>query len=287
MLKIKSKEHLAVIVLLGGASLLILVLSFIPRGGKASEPYSPYTGLKEVIVIYKEAKTPEDIIPLDCEKVIPIVYRRVPVLDNLPVYEKKKKFIEIVLPSTLIANFRISQKREKVIKIRKKLETGNKLSYTEKRFLSDILDEYRASSIEDLLRKLNTIPISIALAQAAIESGWGSSRFFIKGNNVYGMWTFKKNRKNKIKAKENNVFLKTYPDILASVEDYLYSLNVSWAYEKFRLVRLKSTDPLLLSNHLERYSTLRKKYVRRVKTLIKENRLDRYDRCKIHPDYIF
>ncbi len=281
------KEHITVVILLISASVIIIFLSFSHRGKAISEPYSSYEGLKDVIIIYKEANDPKDIISVECIAVLPVVYKKVPVLDSLPVDKKKEKFIDIVLPSILIANFRILQKREKVIKIRKKLENGEVLTYSEERFLSEILREYKSNSIDDLLKKLNAVPVSLALAQAAIESGWGSSRFFVKGNNVYGMWTFKKKIKNKMKAKGNNVYLKTYPDILSSVEDYLYSINVSWAYEKFRLVRLRSTDPLLLSNHLEKYSTLRKKYVRRIKIVIKENKLYRYDKCKIHPDYIY
>ena len=252
-----------------------------------TEPYYPEAGLENIIIIYKEANKVEDIVKIECENVLPIVYKKVPSLNNLPVKIKKTKFIDIVLPSILIANFKIKTKRKRIITIRKKLEKGEKLTYSEERFLSQMLKEYKTDSIEELLKRLNTVPVSIAIAQAAIESGWGSSRFFVEANNVYGMWTFKKNRKNKIKAKNNKVYLKKYPDILSSVEDYIYSLNVSWAYERLRLVRLKYSDPLILSNYLEKYSTLRKKYVKRVKTIIMENNLEKYDNCKLNPDYIY
>ncbi len=283
-----KKEVFIVIILLGTASLVILALIFSHFFSKeTSEPYYKETGLKRIVIIYKEASSAKDILKIECKNVLPIVYKKVPSLKTLPVKEKKEKFIDIVLPSILIANFKIKSKRTKVIKIRKKLEKGEKLTYSEKRFLSDILREYKTDTLEELLKRLNIVPVSMALAQAAIESGWGSSRFFTEGNNVYGMWTFKKDRKNKLKAKNNRVYLKTYPDILTSVEDYIYSLNVSWAYEKLRFVRLKSYDPMILSNYLEKYSILRKKYVKRVKTVIMENNLEKYDICKIHPAYIY
>ncbi|EDP73852.1 glucosaminidase domain-containing protein, partial [Hydrogenivirga sp. 128-5-R1-1] len=123
-------------------------------------------------------------------------------------------------------------------------------------------------------------------AQAAIESGWGTSRFFVEANNIFGMWSFNKKNSLKIKAKKSNVYLKKYPDILASIEDYYYSINVSWAYKNFRYVRLTTKDSLKLANHLEKYSILRKTYVKRIKTIIQHNNLTYYDSCRLHPDYI-
>jgi Bax protein len=136
------------------------------------------------------------------------------------------------------------------------------------------------------IEKINIHPVSIVLAQAAIESGWGSSRFFVKGNNIFGAWTWDKKAKKIPASKNKKVFLRKFNNILESVEDYYYSLNVSWAYKKFRLVRLKTSDPLLLSKHLDKYSILRKRYVEKIKTVIKENNLQQYDNCKINPDYI-
>ncbi|NPA52857.1 MAG: mannosyl-glycoprotein endo-beta-N-acetylglucosamidase [Aquificae bacterium] len=283
-----KKEILIVFSLLIGSSAVILIIILSHFVTKTyTEPYYRETGLQRIAIIYKEAYQIKDIIKIECSQVLPVVYKKVPPLADFPVKEKKEKFIQIILPSILIANLRISTKRAKIIKLRKKLEKGKKLTYTEKRFLTELLKEYKTDTIDELLKRLNIVPVSIAIAQAAIESGWGSSRFFTEGNNVYGMWTFKKERKNKLKAKKNKVYLKTYPDILSSVEDYIYSLNVSWAYEKLRFVRLKSTDPMILSNYLEKYSILRKKYVKRVKTVIMENKLEEYDSCKIHPAYIY
>jgi len=149
-----------------------------------------------------------------------------------------------------------------------------------------MLNKYKANSLGELLTKVNTHPPSLILAQAAIESGWGTSRFFVIANNVFGMWTFNKNQPLKIKAKNSNVYLKVYKDILQSVDDYYYSINVSWAYSKFRLVRLKTSDPLKLSNYLDKYSILRDRYVKRVKRIIKENNLTKFDTCKLNPSFI-
>ncbi len=269
-------------------SVFLIVATFYYFFLKKKNSFTPitYSDVKEVIVIYKKINTIKDIVPITCESVTPIVYTKVISLDNLPVKEKKKKFIDIVLPSILIAEFKIKQERNYVERIKNKIANGEPLTADEEKFLSKTLEKYKAQDIAELLEKINIHPVSIVLAQAAIESGWGSSRFFVRGNNIFGAWTWNKNAK-KIAAKKNKkVYLRRFNNVLESVEDYFFSLNVSWAYKKFRLVRLKTTDPLLISRHLDKYSILRKRYVEKIKTVIQENQLQKYDNCKINPDYI-
>ncbi len=241
---------------------------------------------KNIIIIYKTIKTIDDIVPIQCKSVLPIVYKNTISLKNIPVNLRKRKFIDLILPSILIANHKIMKLRKKIIEIKNKLENGEKLTEKEKKLLSKLLDEYKASSIKELLIKINVHKPSLIIAQAAIESGWGTSRFFLEANNIFGMWTFNKKQASKIKAKKSNVYLKKYPDILASIEDYYYSINVSWAYKNFRYVRLTTKDSLKLANYLDKYSILRKTYVRRIKTIIQHNNLTYYDKCKLSPSYI-
>ncbi|WP_457643432.1 glucosaminidase domain-containing protein [Persephonella sp.] len=241
---------------------------------------------KTVKIIYKEVNRPTDIVPINCSSVIPVVYTKVISLDSLPVPLKKKKFIDMVLPSILIVNFEIQQYRSFVEYIKFKLEKGEELTPQEEKLIGQLLEKYRSDSLNELLTKLNVNPVSIVLAQAAIESGWGSSRFFVQANNLFGVWTFNKKHASKIKAKKADVYLKAYPNILESVKDYYNSINLSWAYRKFRLVRLKTSDPFLLTNHLEKYSILRGQYVQRLKSIIRANNLERFDNCRISPDYI-
>ncbi|NPA12568.1 MAG: mannosyl-glycoprotein endo-beta-N-acetylglucosamidase, partial [Aquificae bacterium] len=225
-------------------------------------------------------------LPVQCDSVVPVVYTKVVSLAKLPVPQRKKKFIDMVLPSILIANFEIKQQRDFIQYIQKKLERGEKLRQWEEELVKKLLEEYKADNLQELLTKLNVNPVSLVLAQAAIESGWGTSRFFTKANNLFGVWTFNKKEASKIKAKGANVYLKAYPDILSSVKDYYKSINRSWAYRKFRLVRLETKNPILLTNYLEKYSTLRGLYVQRLKNIIKTNNLERFDSCRLSPEYI-
>ncbi|SNZ02220.1 Bax protein [Persephonella hydrogeniphila] len=241
---------------------------------------------KKIDIIYKEIHRPTDIVPINCSAVVPVVYTKVISLKNLPVPVKKKKFIDMILPSVLIVNFEIKQNREFVKYIKKKLEEGKEILPEEEELIGELLEKYKADGLNELLTKLNVNPVSLVLAQAAIESGWGSSRFFVKANNLFGVWTFNKKHASKIKAKNADVYLKAYSNILESIKDYYDSINLGWAYRRFRLVRLQTDNPFLLTNHLEKYSILRQVYVQRLKSIIKANKLEKYDNCRISPDFI-
>ncbi|WP_457641678.1 glucosaminidase domain-containing protein [Persephonella sp.] len=244
--------------------------------------------IQKVKPIYVELTTPYGILPVEnCDSVNPYVYTKVVSLKSLPVRERKKRFISLMLPSILIKNFQLDQERKIILKIKEKLENNQEILSVEDKFLSGMFEKYKVENINDLLKRLNTSPVSIILAQAAIESGWGTSRFFVEANNVFGVWTFNKNSPHIIKAKHSNAYLKKYDNILQAVDDYYYSINVGWAYENFRLVRLQTDDPLLLTNHLEKYSILRKQYVQRLKSIIVSNNLQKYDNCRINPDFVY
>ncbi len=241
---------------------------------------------KKVIVLYREINRYTDIVPINCSAVVPVTYTKVISLRGLPIPERKKKFIDMVLPSILIVNFYIEQDRNFIKYIKNKIKNGKFLLPEEEEKVKELLERYKAETLNELLEKMNVNPVSIVLAQAAIESGWGTSRFFVEANNIFGVWTFNKKYASKIKARKSNVYLKAYPSLLNSVKDYYYSINMSWAYKKFRLIRLRTDDPFLLSNYLEKYSILRERYVEKIKIVIKTNNLTKYDNCRLSPAYI-
>ncbi len=218
-----------------------------------------------------------------CFKVVPYVYTKVPSLSGLSIKKRKEFFIYIVLPSVLIENFKMKNLRSKLFKLKRRMESGS-LSEEEMEFLKKLCKKYKAYTVDDLLFKIDTIPVGLALAQAALESGWGTSRFFSEANNVFGRWLFGKGLG--LRAQDSDVRLKRFPSILDSVSDYFYNLNAGWAYESFRVARNYTKSSLHLAEYLEKYSILGKEYVARLKRLIKENNLDAYDECKIDSGYI-
>ncbi len=192
-------------------------------------------------------------------------------LKNLPVSERKKRFIELLVPSIRKANRKVLAEREFILRIKGK----KTLSDEEKKRLEFLMKKYRTKSIKELLLRVNTVPVSLILAQGAIESGWGTSRFFTEANNIFGIYSFK--GKRCLKARGSNVCLKVYDNLYSSVKDYIYNLNVGWAYRKFRELRAKGADIYTLAESLDLYSTKKKEYVELVKNVVKKNHLERFD----------
>ena len=228
-------------------------------------------------IFYIENPDIKEIVPVNCNKVVPIVYSHVMSLERLPVKERKKKFIDVLLPEILIANEKVLKEREFLLRVLREQEMSEK----EKTELERLKKKYRTDDLKELLEKVNSVPVSLILAQGAIESGWGTSRFFIEGNNVFGIYVFRPTNK-KLKARNNDVFLKTYDDILQSVEDYIYNLNVGWAYEEFRKAREKGANLDSLIRALIYYSTERDNYVRLLENVIEKNHLTLYDSCFLY-----
>lgn len=193
-------------------------------------------------------------------------------LRDLSLEERKRKFVEIMLPLIVKANQEVLKEREFVISVSKKKE----LSPEERRKLEELLRKYKASSLRELLRKVDAVPVSLVLAQAAVESGWGTSRFFTEANNAFGMYAIKE-KSRCIKATGSDVCLKVYDNLYQSVKDYIYNINVGWAYKEFRKAREKGADVYTLVEALEKYSTLRNEYVRLLKNVIKKNGFTRFD----------
>ncbi len=240
---------------------------------------------RSIQIEYVNITDPEIILKedFDCSRVKPIVYTRVPNLSSLPLSKRKEAFIRILLPSILIAQENIINLRNKVIKLKEKLDKKYQLTDQEYIFLSNLFNKYKTQKLDELLRRLNTHPVSIILAQAALESGWGTSRFFVEANNVFGIWTFKKG--SGVKAVSSEARLARFSSILEAVQEYLFNINVGWAYEGFRIKRIDSEKPLVLINYLEKYSILRKEYVNRLNNLIRSNHLEKYDSCSLDPSF--
>ena len=233
-----------------------------------------------------DLKSVQDIKPLDSNLITPYDYKHIVSLKDLKVKEKKKKFIDLLLPSILIAKKRIEFKQNKLAKLMEK--DSSRISKSDKTFLNDLLKKYKSKSLEELYAKLNTHPNSIVLAQSAIESGWGTSRFFVEANNTFGVWSFNKSDlriKSSSSRQGKDIFLKKYSSLSESIEDYFLTL-ARGPYKEFRSHRETSNNPLELINYLYKYSETGEEYVRKLRVIIKKNNLDKYDQYTIDPEYL-
>jgi Bax protein len=227
-------------------------------------------------IIYKDIAHINDILLLTSNKVQPISYTSVISLDELEVQKKKETFIAMILPSILLAQRRIVAERLHVESILAKEVRSNEEHI--------IIDAFKkAFKVEDEMlipKKLVTHPPSLVLAQAAIESGWGSSRFFLQANNVFGVWSYN-TKDNRIAAEQTRgdktIYLKKYKTLQNSVYDYFRTLSTVGSYKEFREARRLSKDSLLLVEYLTKYSEHGDLYIEKLKTVIEQNDLQKYD----------
>ena len=201
--------------------------------------------------------------------------------------QQKKAFVSIMLPLIQKENENILKTREKVIEIFSDpyyLLDKNKIE-----FLTALAKKYKIKDINDkksFLIKIDKIPPSLALAQAAIESGWGKSRFVRVANNIFGHWEYS-NKGIKPKSTYShikiNYSLKKFNSLEDSIRAYMRNLNRNPAYRDFRKKRYlfhklhKNFTGLDAAPTLRNYSQLKDEYVKRLQNMIKHNKWQQYD----------
>ena len=204
-------------------------------------------------------------------------------LDRLKNAKKKKDtFIKIVMPLILDENNKILENRKKLFKILGKSTN----SMGEKRWLKRRFKEYgiKKGDITELKVRMDIIPPSIAIAQAAIESGWGTSRFALEGNAMFGQWTWSKNGIEPTdKSKNQDHKILRFSMLRSSVKAYKNNLNTHNGYKEFREKRAelrknnKKISGLKLVNYLYNYAATGKEYIKILKRTIDQNRLTDFD----------
>lgn len=234
----------------------------------------------EISTVNKKIKTHKDIKIFTSNEVEPINYTNTISLKKLQVSEKKQKFFHMILPAILISKANLKLKRERVIE----LSSIPKKEYTEDdvQFLEEMYKTYKTKDHKKLAKRLKTHPVSIILAQAAIESAWGESRFFKKGNNIFGMWSYNKNEP-RIKALGTRngkaIYVKKYANISEAIDDY-FAVIGRGAYKSFRKQRNITDNPLVLVDYLVNYCEL-DNYPSKLKKFIVYNKLRKFDKFEL------
>ncbi|PCH70770.1 MAG: hypothetical protein COC06_03705 [Bacteroidales bacterium] len=237
---------------------------------------------------YDSIEKKEDVHAITDTSVTPYVYTKVISLRELPVKEKKEKFVEMLLPSILISQHDLHQKINRLEHIENWLQEHPFMIKMDSLFLFQLFETYKCDEIQELKRRLKPHSSSIVLGQAALESGWGSSRFFKEGNNVFGIWSYHAGE-NRIKAlvgrDSTNIYVRSYSSIEESVNDYFQTIARVNAYKEFRQMRFTSEKTLELIPLLKRYSELGELYTTKLRQLIENNDLTKYDSYFIKNEY--
>lgn len=226
-------------------------------------------------------KTNEDVVSIKNQKVEPICYTNTIDLECLSIQKKKETFINMMIPSILLAKHKMKMERKKVLR----LSNNSVLSKEDNFWLSEKLEKFKVSSTDELYKNMELHPTSLIIAQAIVESGWGTSKFFQKGNNVFGVWSFDKNEQRIVASEKrgnNSVYLKKYESIHESIYDYLLTLSHVSHYESFREKRLETQDPFTLIEHLEKYSEQGDVYIANIKNIMQKNKLLQYDSYELN-----
>jgi Bax protein len=227
----------------------------------------------------------KQIVPLGDARVKPFLYTNVSGLDQLPVSAAKAKFIAAVLPAILVAKHEIETLKIK-IDLLQETEYWNKADSS---FYLAIKNRYKAANLDDLNLRIGTLPNSIVLAQAAVESGWGQSRFFLEGNNLFGVWSFNSNEPRIAAGRTRagkRIYLRSYQNLSQSIIHYFEILGSVRAYRSLRHARLVTADPFELLPHLKNFSERRTSYTNQLKAIILQNELTQYDRYTLDPQYL-
>mgnify|MGYP003956332753 CR=1 FL=1 len=205
--------------------------------------------------------------------------------------KRKELFIQIVLPLILQENNNIKLDRARLFGIINKSNNTN----LEKKWLNKKYKQYGIPS-KDLLTlkiRMDEIPVSLALAQAAKETGWGTSRFAQEGNALFGQWTWSgEGLKPKESERNEGHKVMKFNILQASVRAYQRNINTHSSYKEFRLARAqlrdlgKPLDSIILSGYLDEYAETGDEYVKVLKKIINQNNLKDFDDAKLLPSSI-
>ena len=221
------------------------------------------------------ATLPKNSLPLDWQKSFSL---------------KKVEFIETLLPLIAYQNQQILVERERLFKIQNYLLDNKTLNQNDLEYLSAIADKYlietnnkhKIDIVDKLLLSVNTIPTSIVLAQAATESGWGTSRFAKEYNALFGQYTY--NEKKGVIPYEREIgkkhLIRHFSSLDKSVESYFKNINTHYDYEKFRIIRNAmhedNLDIKLLTKALDVYAE-DKSYCDTINSIIDSNEFTQFD----------
>ena len=257
-------------------------------------------------------------VPTRDERAIPLVKFNYRTVDTLPgdlvvsnlyrsnrpydlrkpnsVSERKRLFIKLMMPLVLRANDRVLEKRRRLLQIERRQVAGLTVSAEDTGWIAALAEEYGLPHVglDVLKRHVDIVPPSLALAQSAEESGWGTSRFAIEGNALFGQRIYRGDKGmvplRRDPDKQHRVCQFDHPQ--ESVSRYLHNLNTHWAYDMFRdlRARMRSENQRLDSSQLvgtlAKYSERGAAYIETIRSIISFNGLTDFDQAELFGERI-
>jgi Bax protein len=243
----------------------------------------------EMIEIFKKYQFSIDNL-LNNQSANLIIFSSLPkdFMEIQPVIERKRLFINTLIPIIYSENLQILNDRKKILDWWRESDGENFSRDFWPRWLFELSEKYGSSdsNLGNLLVRVDIVPISLALAQAAIESGWGTSRYSREGNAVFGQYTFDESEglKPRDRNKNDQFFIKKFSNLSESVRSYLKNINTHLAYADFREERKKlrmsgeNLSGYKLVNFLKDYSERKDFYIKDVKEIMTSNNFKKFDK---------
>ncbi len=207
--------------------------------------------------------------------------------DIKDVHKKKQSFFNFMRPIIELENASVLKNRERLLGLHDKHLEKTALSSDDLAWLDRLRKKYKVKQTsddpdyfwDDLLRRVDIMPMELALIQAAMESGWGTSRFALAGNNIFGQWCFTRGcgivPDGRDKDAKHEV--RKFGSVKESVRSYIHNLNTNKAYNGFRELRFEQRkldiDPsgYGLVSEMPKYSERGEEYIEEIRSMILTN----------------
>jgi len=192
---------------------------------------------------------------------------------KMSIKTKKNRFYFLVTPKVNNVHKELTKRYERISK-----DIHNK-NYTDE--IKELKTYFKARTDLELLQSLKPHPRSITIAQAAMESAWATSRFFVEANNVFGMWSANPDEPRIAASEKRNgkrtIWLRKFESIEDSIREYYNLIARGKSFREFREVRYESENPFDIITKLDKYSEIGDKYAQELMGIIKYNNLTKYD----------
>ncbi len=201
--------------------------------------------------------------------------------------KRKDLFIQYLLPAIVVTRYRLLDDLHHIEFLEDRIIRKKKVAKVDSVFLAEMRSKYETDSLQELKKRIYPHPVSMALAQAILESGWGTSGIFRKGNNIFGIMSFSSDdSRTKVRFPDVNVkrYIRTYDSVITSIEDYYLLISKVSSYKKFRQKRWNGESSSELFRYINSYHES-DQYISMAHSIIESNDLERYDNIPIIPKY--